>query len=122
MSITQLRPSSIALAVSLLFALGGIFAIDSAIADSNRSRVQIQAVESAAHVEGFLARHAQALQSIRGLYLNPSREVTQEQFKSLLQSLVQYAPGFRRVWITDSTGRIQSKNLFGSKGSARPPV
>ena len=121
MPITRLRPSSIALAVSLLFALGGIFAIDRAIADSNRSRVQIQAVESAAHVEGFLARHAQALQSIRGLYLNPSREVTQEQFKSLLQSLAQYAPGFRRVWITDSTGNIRFQELLGSEGSALPP-
>lgn len=118
---TKLRPSSIALAVSLLFALGGIFAIDRAVADSNRSRVQIQAVESAAYVEGFLARHAQALQSIRGLYLDPSREVTEEQFESLLQSLAQYAPGFRRVWITDSTGRIRFQDLPGSEGSVLPP-
>lgn len=121
MSMTKLRPSSIALAVSLLFALGGIFAIDRAVADSNRSRVQIQAVESAAYVEGFLARHAQALQSIRGLYLDPSREVTEEQFESLLQSLAQYAPGFRRVWITDSTGRIRFQDLPGSEGSVLPP-
>ena len=116
----RLRPSSIALAVSLLFALGGIFAIDRALADSNRSRVQIQAVESAARVEGFLAVHAQALQSVRGLYLDPSREVTQEQFASLLQSLVQYAPAFRRVWITDSTSRIQFQDLLGSEGLALP--
>lgn len=121
MSMTKLRPSSIALAVSLLFALGGIFAIDRAVADSNRSRVQIQAVESAAHVEGFLARHAQALQSVRGLYLDPAREVTEEQFESLLQSLKQYAPGFRRVWITDSTGRIRFQALLGLEGSVLPP-
>src|ERR1700710_637796 len=100
MLIGRLRPSSVALAVSLLFALAGIFAIDRALADSNRSRVQIQAVESAARVEGFLAMHAQALQSVRGLYLDPTREVTADQFESLLQSLVQYAPAFRRVWIT----------------------
>lgn len=117
----RLRPSSIALAVSLLFALGGIYAIDRALADANRSRVQIQAVESAAHIEGFLAVHAQALQSVRGLYLDPSREVTQEQFASLLQSLVQYAPAFRRVWITDSTGRIRFQDLPGSGGLTIPP-
>jgi signal transduction histidine kinase len=116
----RLRPSSVALAVSLLFALGGIFAIDRALADANRSRVQIQAVESAARVEGFLAVHAQALQSVRGLYLDPSREVTQEQFESLLQSLVQYAPAFRRVWITDSSGRIQFQDLLGLEGLALP--
>ena len=118
--IGRLRPSSIALAVSLLFALGGIFAIDRALADANRSRVQIQAVESAARVEGFLSMHAQALQSVRGLYLDPSREVTNEQFELLLQSLVQYAPAFRRVWITDSTGHIRFQDLLGSKGSALP--
>ena len=120
MFIGRLRPSSIALAVSLLFALGGIFAIDRALADSDRSRVQIQAVESAAHVEGFLAVHAQALQSVRGLYLDSNRVVTEDQFKSLLQSLVQYAPAFRRVWITDSMGRIRFQDLLGKEGSALP--
>ncbi len=121
MLIGRLRPSSVALAVSLLFALGGIFAIDRALADSNRSRVQIQAVESAARVEGFLAMHAQALQSVRGLYLDPSRNVSEEQFKSLLQSLVQYAPAFRRVWIADSTGKILFQDLLGPTGAALPP-
>jgi signal transduction histidine kinase len=120
MLISRLRPSSVALAVSLLFALGGIFAIDRALADSNRSRVQIQAVESAARVEGFLTVHAQALQSVRGLYLDPGREVTDEQFKSLLQSLQQYAPAFQRVWITDSASRIQFQDLRGTQGSALP--
>jgi signal transduction histidine kinase len=120
MLIGRLRPSSIALAVSLLFALGGIFAIDRALADSNRSRVQIQAVESAARVEGFLAMHAQALQSVRGLYLDPNREVTAEQFESLLQSLVQYAPAFRRVWITDSVGHIRFQDLRGKEGNVLP--
>jgi signal transduction histidine kinase len=121
MPISRLRPSSIALAVSLLFALGGIFAIDRALADANRSRVQIHAVESAARVEGFLVVHAQALQSVRGLYLDPNRVVTQEQFESLLQSLVQYAPAFRRVWITDSMSHIEFQVLLGSEGSALPP-
>jgi len=120
MSILRLRPSSIALAVSLLFALGGIFAIDRALADANRSRLQIHAVESASRVEGFLVVHAQALQSVRGLYLDPNRVVTQEQFESLLQSLVQYAPAFRRVWLTDSLSRIQFQVLLGAGGSALP--
>ena len=120
MPISRLRPSSIALAVSLLFALGGIFAIDRELANTNRSRVQIHAVELAARVEGFLVVHAQALQSVQGLYLDPNRVVTQEQFESLLQSLVQYAPAFRRVWITDSTGRIQLQILLGSEGPALP--
>jgi signal transduction histidine kinase len=119
--ISKLRPSSIPLTASLLFALGGIFAIDRALADTNRSEVQIQAVESAARVENFLTVHAQALQSVRGLYLDPNREVTEEQFRSLLQSLVQYAPAFRRVWITDSTGRVHFQELLGGEGSALPP-
>jgi len=105
----------------LLFALGGIFAIDRALAAGFRSRVQIHAVESAARVEGFLVVHAQALQSVRGLYLDPARVVTQEQFESLLSSLVQYAPAFRRVWITDSASRIQFQVLLGTGGSTLPP-
>jgi signal transduction histidine kinase len=120
MPISRLRPSSIALAVSLLFALGGIFAIDRALADANRSRVQIQAVEAAARVEGFLTVHAQALQSVRGLYLDPQRKVTEDQFHSLLKSLTQYAPAFRRVWITDSSTRIVFQDLFGTQGAAVP--
>lgn len=119
--ISRLRPSSFALAVSLLFALGGIFAIDRALADANRSQLQIQAVESAARVESFLTVHAQALQSVRGLYLDPSREVSEEQFRSLLQSLTQYAPAFRRVWLTDSLGRVQFQELLGSEGTGLPP-
>ncbi|MBA2682893.1 MAG: sensor histidine kinase [Gemmatimonadaceae bacterium] len=107
--------------MSLLFALGGIFAIDRALAEANRSRVQIQAVESAARVESFLAMHAQALQSVRGLYLDPTHEVTEEQFESLLRSLQQYAPSFRRVWITDSTGRIRFQDLLGLEGAPLPP-
>src|SRR6476469_6865582 len=121
MPISRLRLSSIGLAVSLLFALGGIFAIDRALAAGFRSRVQIHAVESAARVEGFLVVHAQALQSVRGLYLDPARVVTQEQFESLLSSLVQYAPAFRRVWITDSASRIQFQVLLGTGGSTLPP-
>ena len=99
--IASLRASSITLAESLLFALGGIFAIDRALADADRLQVQIQAVESAARVEAFLTVHAQALQSVRGLYLDPTRAVTDEQFQSLLQSLVQYAAAVRREWVTD---------------------
>lgn len=121
MPISRLRPSSIGLAISLLFALGGIFAIDRALAAGFRSRVKIHAIESAARVEGFLVVHAQALQSVRGLYLDPNRVVTQEQFESLLQSLVQYAPAFRRVWITDSSSRVQFQVLLGGGGSTLPP-
>ena len=121
MPISRLRPSSVALAVSLLFALGGIFAIDRALADANRSRVKIHAVESAARVESFLVVHAQALQSVQGLYLDPNRVVSQEQFELLLRSLLQYAPAFRRVWITDSSSRIQFQMLLGPAGSSLPP-
>ena len=120
MAISRLRPSSIALAISLLFALAGIFAIDRALAGANRSRVKIHAVELAARVEGFLVVHAQALQSVQGLYLDSNRVVTQEQFESLFRSLAQYAPAFRRVWITDSMSRIQFQTLLGPEGAALP--
>ena len=72
-SLSRLRPASIALALVLLFALAGLFAVDRTIAASNSNRVRIESMQSAALVESFLAVHAEALQSMRGLYLDTSR-------------------------------------------------
>lgn len=112
-SLSRLRPASIALALVLLFALGGLFAVDRTIADSNSNRVKIESVQSAALVESFLAVHAEALQSMRGLYLDTSRAPSPEYFRSLTLSLSEYAASFRRIWITDTAGYITNEHVFG---------
>ena len=115
----RLRASSIALSLALIFALAGLYAVDRSLASSNRAQVQVEAAESAALVGGFLAVHTEALQSIRGLYLDTTRVVDGEQFQSLVSSMSQYANSFRRIWITDTAGRIREQHLFGS---ASPPL
>ncbi|HSC32585.1 MAG TPA: HAMP domain-containing sensor histidine kinase [Gemmatimonadaceae bacterium] len=115
----RLRASSIALSLALIFALAGLYAVDRSLSTSNRAQVQVEAAESAALVGGFLAVHTEALQSIRGLYLDTTRVVHGEQFESLVSSMTQYANSFRRIWITDTAGRVREQHLFGP---ASPPL
>ena len=117
-SLSRLRPASIALALVLLFALAGLFAVDRTIASANSNRVKIESMQSAALVETFLALHAEALQSMRGLYLDSSRAPSPEYFRSLTLSLSEYAASFRRIWITDTAGYITHEHVFGE--STRP--
>jgi signal transduction histidine kinase len=109
----RLRASSIALSLALIFALAGLYAVDRSLSTSNRAQVQVEAAESAALVGGFIAVHTEALQSIRGLYLDTTRVVQGEQFQSLVSSMTQYANSFRRIWITDTAGRVREQHLFG---------
>ncbi len=111
----RLRASSIALALALTFALAGLYAVDRALSASNRVQVQVEAAESAALVQGFLAVHTEALQSIRGLYLDTTRVVRGDHFQSLVSSMTQYANSFRRIWITDTAGRVWEQHQFGPK-------
>src|SRR5690348_8348923 len=90
------------------------------LSSSNRAQVQVEAAESAALVGGFLAVHTEALQSIRGLYLDTTRVVQGEQFQSLVSSMSQYANSFRRIWITDTAGRVREQHLFGSSSPSLP--
>jgi signal transduction histidine kinase len=120
-SLSRLRPASVALALVLLFALAGLFAVDRTIAASNRNRVTIESVQSAAIVESFLAVHAEALQSMRGLYLDTSRTPDSAHFRSLTLSLSEYAASFRRIWITDATGRITNEHVFGDNAQRLEP-
>ena len=70
-------------------------------------------MQSAALVESFLAVHAEALQSMRGLYLDTSRAPDSAYFRSLTLSLSEYAASFRRIWITDTAGYITNEHVFG---------
>ncbi|HEU4642815.1 MAG TPA: ATP-binding protein [Gemmatimonadaceae bacterium] len=80
----------------------------------------MEAVESAALIEGFLAVHAEALQSVRGLYLDTTRRVTPEQFHLLVGSLGGYASAYRRIWVTDTAGHVIAEHLLGAEAGALP--
>ncbi len=115
------RLSSLALVATLLIALAGLFAVDRALSEHERIEAELQAVETAAAIEGFLAVHAEALQSVRLLFIAGRGEVPPEDFRSLMGPMLEYAGGFQRVWVTDSTGQIRHEYLLGGNAVALPP-
>jgi signal transduction histidine kinase len=117
---TRPRLSSIALGAAFFLAVVGLFAADRLLSSTRRAEAEASAAESAALVEGFLRVHAQALQAIRGLYLDTTRTAREEYFQVLVQVLQQHASSFRRVWMTDSAGVVRHERLSGAP-SARIP-
>jgi signal transduction histidine kinase len=117
----RFRLSSVALALTIILTLAGLYAIDRTLSESSHTQVQIEVAESGALVEGFLAAHAEALQAIRGLYLDTARTVKGEDFHALVTSMLEYAGSFRRLWITDSTGRLIEQYRIDSTASLFPP-
>ncbi|HEX5435669.1 MAG TPA: ATP-binding protein [Gemmatimonadaceae bacterium] len=107
MASSRLRLSLVALGVMLLFALAGLYAIDQLLSQTGQAETEVEAAESAAVVQEFLSVHAEALQSIRGLYLDTTRAVSAEQFHTLASMMNQYASSLHRIWVADSSGVIQ---------------
>jgi signal transduction histidine kinase len=121
LSVSRFRLSSAALALALVLGFGGLYAVDRALSKSRRTQVQVEAVETAALVQGFLAVHAQALQSIRGLFLlDTARPIRDEHFRSLVGSMTQYATLFSGVWLADSAGVVRHQYVFGGGVAALP--
>ncbi len=112
LTIPHFRVSSLALIGALLFALAGLYAIDSSVSQNGRVQARVEAVQAAALLESFLAVHEEALQSVRALYMDTTRAISTEQFHSLLASLGHYASSFERVWVTDSTGVVLEEHAF----------
>lgn len=104
------RSSTIALVLALAVALGLLYLIDRSIAQTQRTQAELEVVESAALVEGFLAVHAQALRSLR-VALGEQDDTT---LTELVQHLAEHAPSIRQVWLTDSAGRVQWEHDFQS--------
>ncbi|MBC7789875.1 MAG: hypothetical protein H7Z74_08005 [Anaerolineae bacterium] len=111
----RIRPriSFVALCVTLLFALAGLFAADRMLTAGARNEAATGAVESAALIEGFLRVHVQALRAIRGLHMDTTRTLRGEDFHILMDAMAEHAASFRRVWVTDSAGVIQYARTFG---------
>lgn len=114
------RLSSLALAGALLFALGGIYAIDRTLSQTARAEAVMEASESASLVQGFLALHAEALQSLRGIYVDTTRSLEEEYFRAIVQPPTEYASQFRRIWATDSSGVVRHQFLVGEPEVAIP--
>jgi signal transduction histidine kinase len=116
----RFRMSSVALAIALVLALGGVFAIDRTLSSSNRAEATLEAAQSAALVQGFLAVHAEALQSAGGLYLDTANTEWDKRSPMVLEHIVEYGLHFRRIWATDSSGLVRSELLVGPPGAIPP--
>lgn len=116
-ALSRLRLSSIALGLALLFALGGLFAVDQMLSQAGRNETAIEAAVSAAVIEEFLAVHVEVLQSIRGLYLGAEHGVSERQFQAQASTMNRYATSLHRLWAADSTGGITHQVQWDSSAT-----
>ena len=110
------RLSSLALLAAQLLGLAGLYAADRAITHGARTRVELDAAETAAFAEGFLGSHVQTLRTMRGALMDTTRPFHEARISALLEDLVEGRLLFRRVWMSDSTGVVRYQHLFGAGG------
>jgi signal transduction histidine kinase len=110
------RLSTLALFAAQLLGLAGLYAADRAITQGARTRVELDAAETAAFAEAFLSSHVQTLRTMRGVLLDSARGSYDARISTLLEDLVEGRLLFRRVWMSDSTGVIRYQRLLGTEG------
>jgi signal transduction histidine kinase len=107
------RLSSLALLAAQLLGLAGLYAADRAITQGARTRVELDATESAAYMEGLLASHVQTLRSMRIMLMDSGRASRERVMSALLEDLVERRLLFTRVWVSDSNGIMQYQRVLG---------
>jgi signal transduction histidine kinase len=115
------RLSSLALLAAQLLGLAGLYAADRAMTQGARARVELDAAETAAFTEGFLASHVQTLRTMRLVLMDSARLLPEPRISALLEDLVEGRLLFRRVWMSDSTGVVRYQRLFGAEGPLLEP-
>jgi signal transduction histidine kinase len=113
--------SSLTLLAAQLLGLGGLYAADRAITHGARARVELDAAETAAFTEGFLASHVQSLRTMRGVLLDSVQPFHEARISALLEDLVEGRLLFRRVWMSDSAGVVRYQRLFGADAPTLQP-
>jgi signal transduction histidine kinase len=107
------RLSSLALLAAQLLGLAGLYAADRAITQSARTRVELEAAETAAYTEGVLASHVQTLRTMRLLLMDSGRTSHEIRMSALLEDLVERRLLFTRVWVSDSNGILLHQRALG---------
>ena len=115
------RLSSLALFAAQLLGLAGLYAADRAITHGARTRVELDAAETAAFAEALLASHVQTLRTMRGVLGDSSGPPYQRRVSALVEDLVEGRLLFRRVWMSDSAGVVRYERLFGATGPVLGP-
>jgi signal transduction histidine kinase len=105
----------------VVFVLAGLTAADRAISNADLTHTRSDARETAAHVRDFLSVHAAALGTLEALLATSQISARDSsRFASLAKVVSAHAPGFRRVWLSDSTGRVVHDALIEADGRIRP--
>ena len=110
------RLSSLALFAAQLLGLAGLYAADRAITHGARTRVELDAAETAAFAEGLLASHIQTLRTMRGILGEHPGPLYEARISALVEDLIEGRLLFRRVWMSDSAGVVRYERLFGAAG------
>ena len=111
-----LRLSSLALLAAQLLGLAGLYAADRAITQGARTRVELDAAETAAFAELILASHAQTLRTLGGVLVDDRRRADEASISTLLDDLVKDRLLFSHVWMADSAGLVQYQRVLGARG------
>lgn len=106
------RLSSLALLTAQLLGLAGLYAADRAITQGARAQVRLDAAETAAFAEGYLASHVQTLRTMRVALTDSGRRLHEAGVSALLEDLVRGRLLFKHVWVSDSTGVVRYQHLF----------
>jgi signal transduction histidine kinase len=109
------RLSSLALLAAQLLGLAGLYAADRAITQGARTRVELDAAESAAFTEGLLASHVQTLRSMRVVLMDTGRASHEARMSALLEDLVERRLLFTRIWVSDSSGVMRYQRVLGDE-------
>jgi signal transduction histidine kinase len=110
------RLSSLALFAAQLLGLAGLYAADRAITHGARTRVELDAAETAAFAEGLLASHVQTLRTMRGVLGESAGPLYGARVSAHVEDLIEGRLLFRRVWMSDSAGVVRYERLFGTAG------
>ena len=104
---TGWRASTIGLLLVLTLALAGLAFTDRTLRTNEKTAAGLDAAAAASLVQSFLAVHAVALDAMHALYVTADRAPSPEAVAELVRTLGGEATGFRRVWVTDSTGVVR---------------
>lgn len=99
--------------------LVGLYMAERTLSRSERENVQADASESAAVLSSFFSVRAEALSAFHALYMNGQPPDTL-QFERLAAALHTSGVELRRVWLTDSAGRVSSQRFRPASGVPIP--
>lgn len=108
------RLSTVVLVAVLVFVLAGLATADRALTRTDALQTELDGSESAALVESFLLGQAGALRGFYGAYLESGDRPDARRIGTIAAALGSKLIGFRRIWLTDSSGVVVDERVFGT--------